>query len=225
MKPTFIKPGTKMEIHIKQNVGTLRLFTTFEEDLPEGMIVFAAPFYKSVYYPFRRDDEFRVVFFDAMNRYEFSAAAVERIKRGELTYIVAVRKSEIEKLQRRSDFRVDISIDLPCWRVTGEDVYGRPKFSGKPMTLHTIDLSGGGVGFFHNDYFEFSEKLLVQLPILKKGEPLKAKGSILWSRILSAGFKYRYQSGIELSYDHYLDKELVVRFVFEQQRKLIAGQA
>ena len=224
MTPTFIKPGTKMEIFVRQPGRVLKLFTTFEEDLEDGCFLFAAPFYKSVYYPFRPGDEFLVVFFDAMNRFEFQAEAVQRTKRGELAYISALRKSKIEKLQRRSDFRVDLALDLPCWRILERDSDGKIKTDGNLLLLHTIDLSGGGIGFFHNDYFEFSESLLVELPVRKKGSPLMASGSILWSRILSAGFKYRYQSGIAFSYDHFLDKELVVKYVFDEQRKIISSR-
>lgn len=217
MKPTGIKPGTRIIITVKsknQNAEDLRVPSIFEADGENGEFIIYAPLQNGKIFPLHPEENIMIDYAADELKYIFSATVVERFEQERLPFVRLCRTGEITAIQRRKDFRVPYVRPFKvCCKRQEENKADKEIL----FTAHGVDLSGGGVSFYHNQSLYPDDRLTVMLIIDKTEMNINSK--ITYIRRLEDNIKYKYCTGVQFQHDRPSDKEIIVRYIFKIQRE------
>lgn len=208
----FLKVGMKIDISINDDNKTFYPSQVLEVIEPDELII-SGPIKKTQLVLLHIDEEVDVSYFvENRGRYSFTAKVVSR----NLSKIYSLRikaTSSIDKIQLRNYFRIPVTLDVIKHfntRDNGDNETHKEKCEAK-------DISGGGMKLYCNYKQEVGDE--IQLKFKIKDSIIEAKAKVV--RIgESSSLNYKYSIGVSYTEISESYRDLIVKFVFEQQRIL-----
>lgn len=220
MKYTDLKIGTKLELEIynEEGIATKRRFISQLEFVEEKNIaVIAAPISEGVIYPVQVDAVISACFVHGNALYRFKGRVLKRAVKDSLSLLKIGVTDDLERIQRREFFRFD---DVVSFRF--RQVHSLvPENNGDVpfIKTYTTNLSGGGVNVLTGQRVENGRLVECELQ-LKQEEPIRFFGRVVWSEVLGIMEGHKYKTAICFKKIENRDREIVIGYIFNQQRKL-----
>ncbi len=220
MELTDIKIGTKFEI---ETVDNRQVFISQYEWLEEeNKAVIAAPIYEGYIVPLETGTLIDVYFLDRQKKlidlYKFRAMIIGRSVVDNLHVLLAEKLGEIVRIQRRNFFRLNVLLEV-WYRVV---TYSNKEYNEDIPFKKTLatDLSGGGISLILEE--KLGKDCNVECEIFRgRPEMISFTGKTVRCERIVSESKYSYSVGIEFVDISDNDREKVIRFIFDEQRKLI----
>jgi len=146
-------------------------------------------------------------------------------------YLVVSPKTEAQKVQRRSLFRVRtdiplrlISVKLPNHYESNQTIKQKAHINWDNTLSHqsfdfkTIDISGGGISFYSSKPFTANDTFYVEFEILPR-QFFKAMGKIKYSRKISNKADNNHIVGLQYLSLSEKKEDRLIRSVFKLQNK------
>ena len=189
--------------------------------------------------PLRVDEDVQLCFFTKSGLYRCRARIKNRYSENNIPVMDALLISEPEKFQRRKFYRLECTNEISYRRMSAEELRIRreleyPNADTEELTKELeelpqywktatiMDLSGGGVRFHGSESMDVGETIEVELSLsLKSGMvSLKIFSHIIECTGESATLKI---SRCEFDSISAKERELIVKYVFEEQRRRMSG--
>jgi len=224
MNITELKTGTKLELELFNSAGIKleqTLVSEFEWSIDENTAVIAAPIHRGVLFPIHLDTVINI-FFKKRNEYEtglfrFKARVVSKDKRKNIDLLKIRIESEFEKIQRREYYRLGCTLSVQYRMINSPDAVNNEEIPYKKTLAN--DLSGGGISLLLDEKIGVGR--LVECEILTgRNKPIRFLGQIVKFEKRGVEGRYRFKAGVEYIRITNKDREAVVKFIFEEQRKL-----
>lgn len=215
-----IKAGVKLELEIYNNLDERidNIFISqFEWAVNDDVAYIAAPIVEGNIYPVRLGSIMNGFYINKDDLYKFKAVVLDRTVRDNLAYLKIELKSDIEKLQRRQFFRFDYSVPIKFRVVSSMN----PEVNEKTPFIKSItrDLSGGGLCILLEEKININEQLECELPV-NNDRVVRFFGKVTRSSKRDPEEKYKFEIVVSFRKIEYKDREAVIGFIFEEQRKL-----
>ncbi|WP_129596969.1 flagellar brake protein [Anaerophilus nitritogenes] len=212
-KNFFPKVGTKIQIKWidVQKYNDMKYLTSKIMDMiDEDTLIIATPTHKNVSAPIPVDGQIKISYFKQdLGIYGFQAKVIERKNAEGMSYLKVKRIGDIFKIQRRDFYRLSI--------VLSGKLTIREKGNGEEISFLTKDISGGGLRAIIKEKIEKGSIVDIDLVIDKK--IVFARGEIIRS-IPSQESKGDYDIGITFKNIDEKDREQIISFIFESERKM-----
>lgn len=217
-----LKLGTKLELEIynDDNEKITPSFASKLEGVPEENIaIVSAPIFEGNLYPVHIDWLMNVYFLHGGDLYYFPAKVLGRETDGHLAYLKLEILGKTEKIQRREFFRFECSIPVR-YRVLAY----QSETNGEEVPMNegvTRDLSGGGMCIKLNEELKVNDLLEIEFELEQaKKRNIHVTGKVVRFSRRHEDPKYGYEAAVVFKKIRNTDKEAIVRFIFEEQRKL-----
>lgn len=219
MEKFTLSLGDKIEIELYDSEGERKnpvLVSQYEKTLKDGSMVIMAPIHAGQLYSIHRGEKIGIVFEKNKELYKFNAEAAERRSGGRILMMRVIPKSGIMHLQRRLFFRLNVVLDVE-YRMFIE---GKVKEEDRGDFKKTVskDLSGGGICLLSNVKPILNWNVEAKIDV---GEEVKFIGKIVRSTPMQNRGSYSYEMGVEFVDIKDTDREKVISFIFDYQRKML----
>lgn len=220
MEITRLETGTKLELEIFNDSGE-KIVPAFasqlEKTIDEFTLVVLAPLFEGVVYPVHIGWNINVYFRYKNDLYKFKAKILSRTNKDDMSFLKIGVTDEIVKIQRRQFFRFECAVPMR-YRVVGslfDDEKEKTSFSN----AITRDLSGGGLCMRLGEEVKVGKLIECELA-LDKDKKVRFYGKVV--RIAEPEYdkKYKYEIGVVIKKIESKDTDAIVRFIFNEQRKL-----
>lgn len=211
--------GDKLEIELYNSNGervSPLLVSQYERSLPDGSMEILAPIKGGRIFPVYRGVEMGVIFEKSGELYTFKAEAIERRIVGNIYLLRIVPKSGAEHMQRRSFFRFECILDLK-YRIF-EKKETKDEDRGEYKKAITKDISGGGLCILTDVEPKYGWYLD---GIIDVGSSVRFVGKVVRAINVHDKGKFHYEAGIEFIDISDLEREKVISFIFDSQRKML----
>ncbi|MFC4737981.1 flagellar brake protein [Bacillus daqingensis] len=211
----MIKAGTPVEMELRSASEDVSKLRSKVLDLQKGYIFIDYPVSIETGRPkfFLEGTEFTVSFVGHDEAvYMFDSSVAGRVKR---TLPMLILKhppaDEYRRIQRRQYVRIDCSLDCAFWSDEKEF---------EPFTTMTLDISGGGMSCVLPAKHPLKENarsnICISLPF-KNGETKYVEAHVRTVRIIPSDFQTK--ASFEFHEPPETLRELLIRFIFEQQQE------
>ena len=219
METIKLKLGAKLEIELYNSNGervSPLLISQYERLLPDGSMEILAPIKGGRIFPVYRGVEIGVIYEKSGELYKFIGEAIERRLSGNIFLLRIMPKSSAEHLQRRGFFRFDCIFDIKYRLFEKKDTNNADK--GEYKKAITKDISGGGLCILTNEEPEYGWYLD---GIIEIGSNIRFIGKVV--RVINVHDKgnFHYEAGIEFIDISDPEREKVISFIFDSQRKML----
>lgn len=234
---SLIFPGDKIDIlasGLSDNSTSYK--SSFSDDLTDGRWEITMPV-----------DNGRVVLFQLGMQFDFivytqnktmlkSAAIVrQRYRKGNMYFLAIELTNNLEKIQRRQFFRLPCTIDMSFYEVRYDDkavsesefcksMYKNHAINSKNMqTVKSVilDISGGGIRFSLRTPLEEGAYFMAQFSLALEESTQQFN---IVCKVISCtpalDHTDRYFARSKFIFDRMTEREKVVRFVFEEERRI-----
>ena len=219
MKTIELNLGDKLEIEIYSSNGertSLILASQYERLLPDGSMDILAPIKGGRFFPVNRGVEMGIIYEKSGELYKFKAEVIERWMSGNIHFLRIIPKSGPERLQRRFFFRFECILDLKYRLFEKKDTKDADKGSFKKAI--TKDISGGGLCILTEEEPKCGWYLE---GIFDVGSVVRFIGKVLRVTHIRDRGRFHYEAGIEFIDISELEREKVISFIFDSQRKML----
>lgn len=211
--------GNKLEVELfdsnNERMQPL-LVSQFERFLPDGSLEILAPIHGGRIFPVHRGVEMDIIYERHGELYKFRAVAMERNVVGNIFLLRIMPKTPEEHLQRRFFFRFGCILDIRYRMFAKKETNNEDR--GSFIKAITKDVSGGGLCLLTNDKPVYGWYVEGNLDI---GFNLNFIGRIVRVISIHDKGKFKYEVGIEFIEINDLEREKVISFIFDSQRKLL----
>ena len=208
--------GDKIKLQLYDDsdvtLSSQELPSQYENSLPDGSMEIVAPIKEGRVVPVHRGVEMDVMFAQNGNMYTFKAETIGRRVTGNLYLLRIKPKTKIVKLQRRLYFRLECVLDVKNRFFENMD----DKDSIEYRDAITKNISGGGLCLLTD--VEPKEGSFFD-GIIDIGGEINFKGKVVRVNELENQGKYRFEVGIEFTDITEQEREKVISFIFDTQRK------
>lgn len=219
MKTIELNLGDKLEIEIYNGKGERTspfLASQFEQVLSDGSMEILVPIKEGRFFPVHRGVEMGVIFEKSGELYTFKAEVVERRISDNIHFLRIIQKSNAEHMQRRFFFRFDCILDLKYRVFEKKDTKDADK--GEYKKAITKDISGGGLCILT----EMEPKCGWYLDgIIDVGSTVRFTGKVIRAINNHKKGRFHYEAGIEFIEISDSEREKVISFIFDSQRKML----
>lgn len=224
MKLDEVQIGTKLELETLWDDGLrleYMLISKFEWAIDENTAMIAAPINEGVVFPVHTGTELNVYFLTKQDGntecFRFRAVVRGRGMVENLPLLKIEATGEIERIQRRQYYRLVCSVPV-MYRLV--DIPNSEANETVPFKKSLVsNLSGGGVCLLLEDKVEIGKLVECELTA-GEGIIVKFFGKVIRYEKTDMEGKFRYEAGIAYIKINEKDRETVVRFIFDEQRKL-----
>lgn len=163
--------------------------------------------------------------------YVATGEVVDRYKSDNRYYLRIELKTQPERFQRREYFRCDCLLDVQFHDITEQeatspyvntilDEYRLKDTSMEMAQAIALDISGGGMRIVSRSYNEEGsyKRFVFSLPIDGKSKRFNVAGVVL-SNHLQEDSKIKYENRIKFVSLTELEREEIIRYIFESERK------
>jgi len=216
MSPMEIRLGTRLELDIidtnDEKVGSTYVSQLLEYQ-DDTLLVISAPIYEArlVYIP--DDMTIRLTFIHSKHGLlGFTARVKSKEYRGKVAVLLIEPVGEIDKIQRRMNYRLPIVLDVLMWLPDNDNP--------NQIKAYTKNISGSGLCVISDT--EIPNKIEVKLELkLPDGMVISAKCLIL--RVTPTELKRRkgYELGMHFTEISKKSQETLIKFIFNQQRLML----
>ncbi len=231
MEKANIKTGAKATIIVtKLDQTKLELPTIFESYITNSQLMFYAPIVGGKLFSFRRGQGVVLEYFYNNGTNSFEAKFVSDVKKGNMNFVVVEQVSDVKRIQKRNDFRLDINMKLKVKykenivETVTEDNHQIEKIvkQGKEIfeNVTTTDISGGGISFITDSVFQREDKMTMFIRLTEKDLEEEFHGTVMRITKLDPDIaKLKYNVGVRFDYTTPHQKDKIVRYCFEKQRE------
>ncbi|WP_158281645.1 PilZ domain-containing protein [Sporanaerobacter acetigenes] len=206
--------GERIEI-IKQSQKKAQVYPSQILDIiNDDIYIISGPIHKNTIVPLHIGDIIKIVYIkENKGRYMFKAEILSR--EDKLIYKLKIKKiSEVYRLQQRQYYRFNINIPVTK--------YYNLKVGSETRTIEekciSKDLSGNGIRIMCNFNHSVGDEIKCLLEI--NDMIISTSGEIVRVKKID-NLNYMYEVGINFINIKKEDREIIVRFIFREERKLI----
>lgn len=221
MSTQDIKIGTRLELNQLNSQGDVQGDTYVSQLLEyhdNDLLVISAPIHESrlVYIP----DDTRICLTFLHHRRNlisllgFTALIKSREFRGNVAVYIVEPESDINKIQRRMAFRLDIILNAQIWL---PDSNGTEAFDTEPVKVFTRNLSGTGVCLVSDIEIAKGTEVKVELRLTDE-LIITLRCIVLRVNSIKVKNRNKYELGMIFTDISKKDQEALIRFIFDQQR-------
>lgn len=210
----FLRPNARVQL---KRPGTLLAYSSRIEDVGDHSFTVGAPLSAGQVVPVEAGSEWDVSVQQDSSLFQFQSRVLERGKLGKIPTLILSKPADIRKVQRRNFYRVKAQVPVR-YRVLPEvDAISTDPFA---ETL-SRDISGGGIMIaappsLANDSIL---ELLIEIPNPKGGATrITCVGRV----VVVKGEGKDKSAGLEFEIIEEPDRERIIKYVFELQRKEMA---
>lgn len=219
MEAIILALGDKLELELYDNNGEHimpLLVSQFETLLLDGTMEILAPIHGGRIFPVHFGTRMDVIYENDGKLFKFIATALKRRVSGNILLLKIQPQSGGERYQRRTFFRFSCLLDVQ-YRIF-EQKTTKKEDRGNFKNAVTKDLSGGGLCLLINE--KPARDCFLEC-ILNVGHEVRVIGRII--RVINIHDKgnFDYEVGIEFVEITKVERERVISFIFDLQRKLL----
>ena len=206
----------RLDIYDDNNVFIDRDFVSqFEEAIDDYEAYIAVPIVEGVVYAVRVGWSITVYMQEGNNFYRFQARVTQRLQQEGRPLIRILRLSEIDEAQRRKYYRFKCSIPIKYRVITGD----RKDLEAQYIDGKTANISGAGLCFTSVE--EIRKDSLIECELMIDGTPVYLVGQIMRCARNTEGNldHFEYQIGVLFSEIEEQKRELIIRFIFYEERR------
>lgn len=238
MLSKYIMPGDKVElaaVHKKKyedSDGTSRVYLSKVSDIvSEERLEIIMPMEKTKLVLLPLDGEYEICFYAKAGIFECTARVIERYKTEGLYILLFELTSNLRKNQRREFYRFNCVLDIRSRKLTEEEAsFGINKGMRTQEEIEllesslqkgvVVDISGGGLRFVSADNYEPEDMIYMtfSLPIKGIEKNYELVGKVLYENELE-NRKGQFEHRVQYAYIHNKDREEIIRYIFEEERK------
>ena len=221
MKFVEVETGTKIELELFNKLGeTVKpvLVSQYEWMENTNTAIIDAPIQAGTVYPVRIDTLMYVYFIHKGDLYRFKAKVLDRGLRENLALLKIGVCSDIERIQRRQFYRFECTLPIRFRMVDSFDPGLNVKIPFKNAV--TEDISGGGLCVILGDDKLTADELIECELQLEEKSTIRFFGKVVRANALEPGDRYKYRAGIRFKKIEDRDREIIISYIFQQQRKL-----
>lgn len=212
MKPKDIQIGKRLELE-RINSNGERVGNTYISQMLEyqddGLIVISAPIFEArlIYVP--DAEKIRLTYIDKKHGLlGFTALVKMRGFRGNVAILVIEPDSDISKIQRRMNYRLDIVLNT---------LISLPGDDREPVRAFTKNISGSGICLVSPMDIPINTKINVELE-LSDGMIIVAGCVVLRNNAALIRKEKMYELGMRFIDISGKNQEILIKFIFDQQR-------
>lgn len=173
------------------------------------------PIYKNNLVYFSYDEALTIIILKSEAVFEFQSKIIGK-KGGEIPTLRLKATSDLRKIQRRDYYRLKITKAIRFKKIFHDDSFSNISQYHEGILL---DISGGGM-LFCSKYEMYIGDLLEVEFFLNDDKKIVLNGNIIRKNFnIQKSFLYEY--GVEFKNLDSSDKDLLIRFIFNEQRKLL----
>ena len=232
MLSKFIEPGCRIELqamhHLNENNETVRktYLSQVYEIISEDRMEITMPIEKTKLILLPVDSEYDATFFGD-HIYQCFLRIIDRYKSNNMYILVVEMTSNLRKFQRREFYRFSCALEMLARPLQEEEMRAVEQNEeyhltpGLPLKKSIIvDISGGGLRFMSNHYYEPDSFIYCTFYLLIGGNNKECEiiGKILKVTELEnkkGTYEHRVQY-VNLSVN---DREEIIKYIFEEERK------
>ncbi len=222
MKLSDIAIGTKLQLDVFDSFNReiqQNLISQFESLEDEDTIIIAAPFYEGNIYPVRSGWLVDIYFIHEDSLYKFRGQVITRSINNELSFLKVKVTSDIGKIQRRKYYRFKHSVTVH-YRLHEEEKPGEEKEEKPFKKTITKDISGGGISMLLREK-EFEKGALIDCRLELGSLKINFTGEVVRIGEHDREGKFKFEAGILYKIIENKDRENIIKFIFNEQRKLL----
>lgn len=220
----------KKELEEENSIFAKPLISQVYDIIDETQLKIAMPIVEGRIIPLPINARFDVCFFTNGGLYKSRFVVTDRYKENGLYVLVVELLVELKKYQRRQYYRLEFSRDID-YLIIEEELFDEIK-EDKDMMRQMfkerqnlkgilIDLSGGGARFASSEKHKKGDIVLLKIDVaISAGKEVFAVlGKMLFSeRMINNSLAYEQR--IEFCELKNADREVIIRYIFEQERKM-----
>ena len=173
------------------------------------------PIYKNALVYFRFNEKLKIIVIKPEVILEFKSKVVER-GYGKIPVLRLEPISELRRIQRREYFRLKI---LKSFEYKVIDDKNKKGEAPRLYSGIILDISGGGVLFSSKHDLDQNDLIEFELPLGKDGKIILTGKVVRKQYNVQQSFLYEY--GVKFEDLNTKDKELLIKFIFDEQRRLL----
>lgn len=215
MKYRQIGIGTKIELELYDNkgekicTGLVSQYESYDEE--SNTMEIHVPFTQGKIYTVQPGMKADIIFAKENEIYMFKADVIDRKITEPIPMLLVKPVSLIEKIERRSFFRMDCNLPVYYYVVDAKEHEERTL-----IECYTRDISGGGVCLVTDTPYEAGTNIRAYL---KLDREISFLGTVVRSIQVREKGKIMYEVGIEYKQIENRDREKIISYVFETQRE------
>ena len=196
----------------------------------KGQMRVSMPIVQGRLVPLSKDRKYEAYFYTSKGMYQSNVVIVDRFRTGNI-YTMEIRLlTEPVKYQRRQYYRLEKMIPIHYATISDEEYEFIVKNKQFPESLmepdvyksgETVDISGGGMRFIGRAKSEKGGRIVVDFDVTVDGKVIKYK---LPSKVIMSfplpnnSSMYEHRIEFQNIPDKY--REILIRYIFEEERKL-----
>lgn len=248
MKENVINIGDKVEMYrisaqVENNDVRRQYLSRVLDYMEDDQIKLAMPMEGGRMIPLTVGDMYEVCFYTSNGLFQARMEIVDRYKENNIFMLVGEFRSDLEKCQRRQYYRLEKIIDIDYRNYTREEEILERRLQlndfaneearlscrkilnevqNKWMLATITDISGGGARFHSFQSHKKNTLLYLRIPIEENGNDkvFELKGEVITSDIVPKRTDF-YETRVKFVDIDRDEREEIVRFIFEQERKLL----
>ena len=226
------KIDIKMKKHTEGKLSEVSFQSSVCDFLSDWEIEIGMPSYEGRMVLFQIGAECDFIFYTKRGMYQCRGMVKNRFRREHLYLLTVWIKSEPVKFQRREFFRIEYVLDFTYYKVdeafsklpTTERLYEEIQSYDKDACCKQgviQDISGGGARFTSKELLEQGGYLfsVMRLTNEKMDETFHLVCKVISSEKHSS-LSQTYSNRVKFLYKDLKDREKIVRFIFEEERRL-----
>ncbi|MFO7294587.1 MAG: PilZ domain-containing protein [Clostridia bacterium] len=213
-----INVGEKIEVVVRGrlNADPKTCFSMVQDVPQDDELLITMPTIKGEPVVLAIGQRVTVNFFRERGQFYFEAEVMDRQQTEAIQLIRLKRVSPIHRIQRRNFYR--LKINLPVLFRLAEQ--GNQADGANYIKAYTVDVSGGGMRLLTDEELKPGQQLECRLSIGEK-DFLELKGLVIRVGPCVEGH-YRFEAGIKFVDILESERDRLIRFIFQQQRRLKA---
>ncbi|NLP13442.1 MAG: flagellar brake protein [Clostridium sp.] len=224
MRINELKAGLKLEVQLYSlrdiRTDTL-LVSEFEWAENDKIFFIAVPIHRGRLYPISIGTQMEVIFIMQDNLYSFMAKVIDRGIKSRISLLKMEALTEIKKIQRREFFRFECALPIGYRLVDTQKKDNSDDEHRKFTKTYTRDLSGGGVCIRLSEKVDYGAIIECELS-LNDFNKIRFIGKIVrFTTYDTPVGMYKYEIGVFFEKISEKDRERVISFIFQEQRRLI----
>ena len=205
----------------------------FDFDENEGTIRVAMPISKGKLVPLPHDEVFDTYFYTSKGLYQCRSRVIDRYKSGNIYTMKISLETELQKYQRRQYYRLEKTLSLIYSPISDEEYIEMLETRKMPENLMkseryaegtALDISGGGIRFVGRSLVPTNKKMLVIFDIYTASGQVKFRlpANVVLSFELP-NHSNRFEHRIEFENISKEYREILIKYIFEEERKMRKG--
>lgn len=212
-KNKFLIPGEKINLVMLDEYDNCQYLSKVIQIHENGTIDVLIPISKNHMLYLRKNTFLKVIASRDSAIYEFKAKLVNKTF-GKEPLLQLERVSEVIKIQRRNYYRLKVLKSIKVRKV----VNIKEKLYEEYFSASLIDISGGGVGISSTKKLEAND--IVEINMELNSNIVNLLGKVVRIELLLKSQHDMYSYGIHFEKITEIDRNSIMRFIFEEQRKL-----